>query len=81
MNVLFFLLIGLAAGWLADLLMKTRKRSLGAKLLLGVIGAVLGGFLLGVLGFHSNGTIVPSLITATIGAVVLLWVVDYFSRH
>jgi len=81
MNLVWFLLIGLAAGWLAGELMKSRKRNLGANLLLGVIGAVLGGFLLGLLGLSNTGGVVGSLVTATLGAVALLWVVNYFSRN
>ncbi|HTE06965.1 MAG TPA: GlsB/YeaQ/YmgE family stress response membrane protein [Planctomycetota bacterium] len=81
MELVYFVLIGLAAGWLARTLMKTRRGTVGTNLLLGVIGAVLGGFLLRVLGFSSSGGLLPSLLVATLGAVVLLWVVDYFSRH
>ncbi len=80
MNLIWWLLIGLAAGWLASLMMKTRKRSLGSNLLLGVIGSVVGGFLLGLLGLFTNGSVIGSLVSATIGAVVVIWLVNYFSR-
>jgi uncharacterized membrane protein YeaQ/YmgE (transglycosylase-associated protein family) len=79
-NLLLWILIGLVAGWLAGMIMKTRKRSVAANLLLGMLGAVIGGFLLGLLGLSGHG-LVGSLVTATAGAVALLWVVDYFQRH
>jgi len=71
MNFLWFLLIGLSAGWLVGQIMKGGGQGLVADLVVGVIGAVLGGFLFGLLGLEANG-LLGSLITATVGAVVLL---------
>ena len=48
--------------------------SLGSSLILGVIGAMIGGPLLGLLGLQAGGAI-GSLVTATIGAVALIWIV------
>jgi uncharacterized membrane protein YeaQ/YmgE (transglycosylase-associated protein family) len=70
MDFLWFLLIGLAAGWLAGQVMKSRRGLVG-DLIVGVIGAVLGGWIFGVLGFHSHG-LLAALIVATVGACVLL---------
>jgi uncharacterized membrane protein YeaQ/YmgE (transglycosylase-associated protein family) len=80
-NLLLQLLIGLAAGWLAGEFMKFPKRSLFGNLLLGVVGAVLGGFLLQLLGLANRGGIIGTLVTATIGAVALLWVVNRLKRR
>lgn len=79
MNWLWFLLIGLAAGWLAGLL--TRGKGFGAagNLLVGALGAVLGGFLLDLLGFRSVSR-VGSLISATLGAIVLLAIVGFIRK-
>lgn len=79
MNWLWFLLIGLAAGWLAGFL--TRGKGFGAagNLLVGALGAVLGGFLLDLLGFRSVSR-VGSLVSATLGAMVLLAVVGFIRR-
>lgn len=79
--LILFLLIGLVAGWLASTLMKGRGLGLVGNLVVGVIGAFLGGFLFNVLGLGrflfnvlgiSAGGLVGLLITATVGAVVLL---------
>ena len=71
MQLIWFLLIGLAAGWLAGQIMKGGSFGLVGNLVVGVIGAVLGGLLFGLLGLTATG-IWGSLVTATVGAVVLL---------
>ena len=50
MHILWFLLIGLVAGWLAGLLVKGRGFGWLANMIVGVIGAFIGGFLFGQLG-------------------------------
>ena len=79
MNWLWFLLIGLAAGWLAGLL--TRGKGFGAagNLLVGALGAILGGFLLALVGLKSV-SLVGSLVTATLGAIALLAVVNFIRK-
>jgi uncharacterized membrane protein YeaQ/YmgE (transglycosylase-associated protein family) len=71
MDFLYFILIGLAAGWLAGQIMKTNKSGLINNLIIGVIGAVLGGFLFGLLGLAATG-LTGNLVTATVGAIVLI---------
>ncbi len=71
MAIVWFLLIGLAAGWLASQIMKGGSSSLITDLIMGVIGAILGGFLFGLLGLAATG-LVGSLVTATVGAIVLI---------
>jgi uncharacterized membrane protein YeaQ/YmgE (transglycosylase-associated protein family) len=65
-------LIGLAAGWLAGKVMKGPDFSLLGTLIVGVIGAVLGGFLFRIVGFAAIG-LLGNLISATVGAIVLLF--------
>jgi uncharacterized membrane protein YeaQ/YmgE (transglycosylase-associated protein family) len=74
MSIVWFLIIGLIAGWLAGQIMKGRGFGLLGNLIVGVIGALLGGLLFGVLGM-STTNILGSLVTAVIGAVVLLYIV------
>ena len=52
-------------------------------IVVGIIGGVLGGWLFSLLGIYSTGGIIGSLVVATIGAIVLLWIVSLFSgrRH
>jgi uncharacterized membrane protein YeaQ/YmgE (transglycosylase-associated protein family) len=71
-ELIYFLLIGLAAGWLAGKIMKGHGFSILGNLVIGVIGAVLGGFLFRIVGLLPIG-LIGSLISATVGAMVLLF--------
>lgn len=72
MSIIGFLLIGLAAGWLAGKLVKGRGFGLIGDLVVGVLGALIGGFVFGHLGVRSGG-IIGSLAAATVGALILLF--------
>lgn len=74
MYFLWYLLIGLVAGWLASLIVKGDGSGLLMNLVIGVIGGLLGGWVLSWFGVLAVGTI-GSLITSLIGAVLLLWIV------
>jgi uncharacterized membrane protein YeaQ/YmgE (transglycosylase-associated protein family) len=71
MSFVWFILIGICAGWLAGQIMKGGGFGLVGDLIVGVIGAILGGFLFGMLGLAATG-ILGSLITATVGAILLI---------
>lgn len=71
MHLFIFLLVGLVAGWLASVLVRGRGLGLLGDLVVGVIGAFLGGFVLRAVGLAAFG-LVGSIIQATVGAVVLL---------
>jgi hypothetical protein len=71
MDIVWFLLIGLAAGWLASQVMKGGSASLVTDLIMGVIGSILGGFLFRLFGLAATG-LIGSLVTATVGAIVLI---------
>ena len=72
MEIFWFLLIGLAAGWLASLIMKRERKGIVSYLIIGVIGAMLGGFVFRLLHLVAYGFI-GELVTATVGAVILLF--------
>jgi uncharacterized membrane protein YeaQ/YmgE (transglycosylase-associated protein family) len=78
-SAIWFLLIGVLAGFLGSAIMKGPKLSLLGMLVLGVIGALLGGFVFGLLGLTSN-TLLGSLVTATVGAALLIWLAGYVRR-
>ncbi|WP_411359688.1 GlsB/YeaQ/YmgE family stress response membrane protein [Pseudidiomarina salilacus] len=75
MSFLWFLLVGLVAGWLAGTLVKGGGFGILGNIVIGIIGAMLGGFLFDLLGVNSGGGIIWSIVVATIGAVVLLVIV------
>ncbi|MEX0642390.1 MAG: GlsB/YeaQ/YmgE family stress response membrane protein [Pirellulales bacterium] len=80
MNLVWFLIIGLVAGWLAGQIMKGGGFGLIGDLIVGVIGAVLGGWLFGQLGIFPGGGLLGALIVATIGAIVLLFILRLIKR-
>lgn len=79
MDLILFLLIGLAAGWLAGQLVKRRGSGWVEDLVVGVIGALIGGFVFRLLGVPVGG-LVGQLISATVGAVILLFLLRYIRR-
>ena len=80
MSLLWFLVVGLVAGWLAGILVKGGGFGLVGDLIVGVIGAFLGGFLFSTFGVSMGGGLVGSLVVATVGAVVLLFIVRLIKR-
>lgn len=74
MGIVTLLLIGLIAGWLSGLIVKTNKTSsLLMDMLLGVVGAFVGGFIMEKLGYNGlTGFNLYSILVATLGAVVVL---------
>ena len=70
-GLVWFLLIGLVAGWLAGRAMRGGGYGVVGDLVVGVIGALLGGWLFGLLGISAGG-LIGALITAFVGAVVLI---------
>jgi len=79
MELLWFLIIGVAAGWLAGQIMRGGGFGVIGDLVIGVLGAIIGGWLLGMLGISAWG-LFGRLLTATIGAVVLLYLVRLIKR-
>ena len=79
MHLIFFLLIGLAAGWLAGQITKGSSFGLVNDLIIGVVGSFVGGILFGLLGLSASG-LIGNLIVATIGAIALLFIVRRIKR-
>ena len=80
MEFIWIVLIGIAAGFLAGKIMKGGGFGLVINLLLGLAGAFIGGWLLGVLGINLGEGLIGSLIAATIGAVLLIFIVGLFKK-
>ena len=80
MDLLWFLVIGIVAGWLAGVLVKGGGFGVIGDLAIGILGAFVGGFLFRSLGASAGGGVIGSIIVATIGAVVLLFIVRLIKR-
>jgi uncharacterized membrane protein YeaQ/YmgE (transglycosylase-associated protein family) len=79
MNIIWFLLIGLIAGWLAGKIMKGGGYDVIRDIIVGVISAVLGGFLFDLLGISAGG-LLGSIVTALVGAIVFIYLLRVLRR-
>ena len=73
MGVIWWLIVGLIAGWL------TGKNMGGGggvlmDIILGLVGALAGGFLMSLLGFSSEGGMIYTIFVAVIGAIIVTWI-------
>ena len=80
MGIITWIVLGAIAGWLASLVTRTGdEHSFGMDIILGVAGAIVGGLLADLLGGYGiTGLDIRSIIIATLGAVVLIFVVHAF---
>ena len=79
MNFIWYILIGILAGYFAGKIMRGGGFGLLVNLLLGIRGGVLGGWVFALLGLAATG-IIGSLITSVVGAILFLWIASFFSR-
>ncbi|MCX2727348.1 GlsB/YeaQ/YmgE family stress response membrane protein [Thermomicrobium sp. 4228-Ro] len=79
-SLLGWLVIGFLAGWIAGLL--TRGRGFGClgNVAVGLVGAVIGGYLFNVLGIRGSAGFLWSLVVAVIGAGILLVAANLLRR-
>ncbi|WP_411288632.1 GlsB/YeaQ/YmgE family stress response membrane protein [Phenylobacterium sp.] len=78
-GIIGMIIIGILAGWIAEKVMK-RNHGLLMNLIVGVVGAFLGGFIASALGFSAGG-VIGTLLVATAGAVLLLFVLGIVQKR
>jgi len=79
MWLIWTVVIGILAGWLAGQIVKGRGMGLVVDLIVGIIGSLLGGFVFGLLGLGAYG-LIGRLVMATVGAVLLLLLIRVIKR-
>jgi uncharacterized membrane protein YeaQ/YmgE (transglycosylase-associated protein family) len=84
-SLIISLIVAGIAGWLAGSIMKTQPLQIGGSpilgnILLGLVGGFVGRAMLWVIGFGASG-LVGGLIAAVLGAIVVIYVVDYLQRQ
>jgi uncharacterized membrane protein YeaQ/YmgE (transglycosylase-associated protein family) len=72
MFLLYILLVGLIAGWATGKIMKGSGYGVITDILLGIVGALIGSRVLGLLGIYTSGGLVPSILVAIVGAIILV---------
>jgi uncharacterized membrane protein YeaQ/YmgE (transglycosylase-associated protein family) len=78
--MIYWLVVGLIAGWLAGLVMKGGGYGIIVDILLGIVGGWLGGWLFGRLGIWPAGGMLGSIIVAFVGAVILVGITRLLKR-
>jgi len=73
-GIIWWCIVGGIAGFLAGKVMKGGGFGVLMDIVVGIVGAVLGGWLFGMLGIHAGG-LIGSIIIAFIGACILLWLI------
>lgn len=80
--MLYSIIIGALAGWIASLIMKTDAQMGWIKnILAGIIGGGIGRWIAGLAGFEATGGIINDLLVGIVGAVVLIWLVNLIFGH
>ncbi len=73
MGILLWIVLGALAGWIASMIMKSNQGIIG-DILLGIIGAVIGGFVMNLFGASGvTGFNIYSILVSVVGAVVVIW--------
>ncbi len=78
--MIYWLIVGLIAGWLAGLVMKGGGDGIIVDILLGIVGGWLGGWLFDRLGIWPAGGMLGSIVVAFIGAVILVGITRILKR-
>lgn len=78
-GIIWWIIVGLIAGWAAGKIMKGRGYGVLADIVLGIVGAIIGGWVVGMLGLGGGG-LIWSILVAILGAVILIWLVRLIKR-
>jgi uncharacterized membrane protein YeaQ/YmgE (transglycosylase-associated protein family) len=81
MNIIVWIIFGALAGWIASIITgKNRRMGAIANIVVGIVGAFLGGFIMNFFGEEGvTGFNFYSFFVAILGAVVLIWIVGLFT--
>ena len=83
MGIILWIIFGAIAGWIASIVMKTNSsQGTAIDIVLGIVGAVVGGFLMGLLGQPGvTGFNLYSFVVAVIGAVIVIYLGRMFRNR
>ncbi len=73
MHLLWWILVGVIAGWLTGKIMKGGGYGFFVDMILGIVGGLVGGFIARALGFNPVGGLIYTILIATGGAIVLVF--------
>lgn len=79
-SIVWWLIVGLIAGFLASVVMRGGGYGILGDILAGIVGAFIGGWLFGLVGLSIGGGVLGSIFVAFIGACILIGILRLFSR-
>jgi len=79
-GLIWWIVVGLIAGWLAGKVMKGGGFGVLMDIVIGIVGALIGGWLFGALGVYPGFGLIGSILVAFIGACILLWLIRLVKR-
>lgn len=74
MFIIWWIIVGLIAGWATGKIMKGSGYGALMDIVIGIIGAIIGGFIMRSLGFAGQGGIIYTILVAILGAIILTWI-------
>ena len=80
MEFIWFIIVGLIAGWLAGVVMKGGGFGVIGDIIVGIVGALIGGWLFSTMGVSTGGGLLGSIIVALIGAIILIFILRLIKR-
>ncbi|MEP7065668.1 MAG: GlsB/YeaQ/YmgE family stress response membrane protein [Gemmatimonadota bacterium] len=77
----WWICVGLVAGWATGKILKGSGYGALADIVVGILGALVGGFVMRLAGFPGSGGFFYTVFVAIIGAMILVWLEHFFSDH
>lgn len=81
MFIIWWIIVGLIAGWITGKIMKGSGYGAIMDIVIGIIGAIIGGFIMRSVGFAGHGGMIYTIIVAVIGAIILTLIVRLFTGN
>ena len=75
MHLLWWIIVGLIAGWATGKIMRGSGYGVLMDIVVGIIGAIIGGWIMRAVGFSGQGGMLYTILIAILGAVILTWIV------
>jgi uncharacterized membrane protein YeaQ/YmgE (transglycosylase-associated protein family) len=79
--MIWWICVGLVAGWATGKILKGSGYGAFADIVIGILGALIGGFVMRALGFAGSGGFFYTVFVAIIGAMILVWLEHFFSSN
>ncbi len=80
MHILWWIIVGLIAGWATGKIMKGAGYGTFMDIVIGIAGAIIGGFIMRALGFAGQGGFIYTIVIAILGAIVLTAIVRFIKK-